>query len=58
MPVVGCLLLIVLPLLGLAAGGFLDGAEGAKWGAGVGLALALTLFGIGSYAFVKGIRSR
>lgn len=36
MPVIGCLLLIVLPLLGLAAGGFLWGAQGAEWGAGIG----------------------
>ncbi|WP_205316026.1 hypothetical protein [Novosphingobium sp. P6W] len=58
MPVIGCLLLIVLPLLGLAGGGFLWGAQGAKWGAGAGFAAALVVFGAGSYAFIKGIRGR
>ncbi|GLK42499.1 MULTISPECIES: hypothetical protein [Novosphingobium] len=58
MPVIGCLLLIVLPLLGLAAGGFLWGAEGAKWGAGIGFTLALVVFSGGSYAFIKGMRGR
>lgn len=58
MPVIGCLLLIVLPLLGLAAGGFLWGPQGAKWGAGIGFAVALAVFAGGSYAFIKGIRGR
>ncbi|KMS59715.1 hypothetical protein V474_10990 [Novosphingobium barchaimii LL02] len=58
MPVIGCLLLIVLPLLGLAGGGFVGGAEGAKWGAGAGFAAAMVVLGAGSYAFIKGIRGR
>ncbi|MEE4450105.1 hypothetical protein [Novosphingobium resinovorum] len=58
MPVIGCLLLIVLPLLGLTTGGFLWGAEGAKWGAGIGFILALAVFVGGSYAFIKGMRGR
>jgi hypothetical protein len=58
MPVIGCLLLIVLPLLGLAGGGFVGGPEGAKWGAGIGFGLALLVFAGSSYALFKGIRGR
>lgn len=56
MPVIGCLLLIVLPLLGLVIGGLIGGAEGAKWGAGGAFVIALALFGGGTYAFIKGTR--
>lgn len=56
MAVIGCLLLIVLPLLGVVAGGLLGGTVGAKWGAGAGLALALLISGGGSYAFLKAMR--
>jgi hypothetical protein len=56
MPVIGCLLLIVLPLLGLAAGGFLWGAQGAEWGAGIGFAIAFMVFMGGAYALFKATR--
>jgi len=55
---IGCLSLIVLPLLGLVLGGLLGGGTGAKWGAGVGLVLAIGLCGITSYALVKTARSK
>ncbi|TCM20802.1 hypothetical protein EDF56_102465 [Novosphingobium sp. PhB165] len=55
---IGCLALIVLPLLGLALGGFLAGATGAKIGAAAGFVLALGLCGVSSYALVKAARSK
>jgi hypothetical protein len=58
MPVIGCLMLIVLPLLGLAIGGVLAGPQGARWGAVAGFALALIVFVGGTWAFVKGTRGR
>lgn len=55
---IGCLALIVLPLLGLALGGFLGGPTGAKWGACIGLVLALALCGVTSYALVAAARRK
>ncbi|WP_395334414.1 hypothetical protein WBP06_23330 [Novosphingobium sp. BL-8H] len=56
MVAIGCLALVVLPLLGLAFGGFLGGAAGARWGASIGFLLALTLCGVSGYALVKAAR--
>ena len=56
MAVIGCLLLIVLPLIGVVIGGLLDATQGAKWGAGAGFLLALLISGGGSYAFMKALR--
>jgi len=56
MAVIGCLLLIILPLLGLIIGGLLAGAEGVKWGAAAGFALALVFCGAGTYALFKATR--
>jgi len=53
MPVIGCLLIIVLPLLGLAGGGLLAGAEGATWGAIAGFVIAVAVFGSGIFALIK-----
>jgi len=55
---IGCLALIVLPLAGLALGGFLAGPLGAKWGAGTGFAIALGLCGVTTYALVAAARRR
>jgi len=55
---IGCLALIVLPLAGLALGGFLAGPTGAKWGAGIGFAIALGLCGVTGYALVAAARRR
>lgn len=37
---VGCLLLIILPIAGFAMGGAIAGSIGARWGAGIGIAIA------------------
>lgn len=53
MIVVGCLLLVILPLVGLAVGGIVAGSEGVKWGAVVGFGLALGVCGMSAYALIK-----
>lgn len=58
MVAIGCLALVVLPLMGLALGGFLGGPTGAKWGAATGFLLALGLCGISSYALLKAARRK
>jgi hypothetical protein len=50
---VGCLLIVILPLLGLAVGGIVAGPEGAKWGAVVGFGLASGVCGMSAYALMK-----
>lgn len=57
MVMIGCLALVIFPILGLAAGGLLDGPGGARLGAGIGFLLALALAGVGSLALWKA-RSR
>lgn len=58
MVAVGCLSLIVLPVIGLALGGYFAGAPGARWGAAVGLAIAVALCGASAYALIKVARRR
>lgn len=53
MIVIGCLFLVILPILGLAVGGALAGPSGARWGAGIGLAAALIVCGLSGYALAK-----
>lgn len=55
---IGCLALVVLPLMGLALGGFLGGPTGAKWGAATGFVLALGLCAVSSYALLKAARRK
>ena len=50
---VGCLLLVVLPLAGLAVGGLVAGLEGAIWAAAAGFAIALAVAGTAAFALVK-----
>lgn len=50
---IGCLALVVLPLLGLALGGMLGGPDGATWGAIAGLVVALGISAFTGYALVK-----
>jgi len=49
----GCLLLIVLPLIGLAVGGYVAGGEGAAWTAVAGLAIAIAVCGMSAAALIK-----
>jgi|FLYM01.1.fsa_nt_gi hypothetical protein len=50
---IGCLLLIILPIMGLALGGVIAGPVGARWGAGIGLATAIGLAGISVVALAR-----
>lgn len=47
--VIGCLLLVILPIAGLALGGVVAGRQGAEWGALAGLAIAMLVCGFTIY---------
>lgn len=53
MVAIGCIALLVFPILGLIAGGLLAGRSGAEWGAALGLGLAFALTGTMGWALVK-----
>ena len=50
---IGCLLLVILPILGLAVGGLIAGPSAARWGASIGFGIALLFCGITGYAFAQ-----
>lgn len=50
---IGCLSLIVLPLIGLAVGGYVGGLDAAIWSALGGLVAAASVCGVGAMALVK-----
>jgi hypothetical protein len=52
----GCLFLIVLPLMGLFIGGAIAGLHGATWGAVIGLVIAVVTCVLPAYALVKASR--
>lgn len=54
----GCLLLIVLPLIGLVVGGYIGGGEGAAWAAAIGFAIAIAVCGMTAAALMKARRRR
>lgn len=54
----GCLLLIVMPLIGLAVGGYVGGGAGAAWAGLAGLAIAIAVCGVSAAALVKAGRRR
>ncbi|MGE7206392.1 hypothetical protein ACQKJZ_12005 [Sphingomonas sp. NPDC019816] len=54
----GCLLLVVLPLIGLVVGGYLGGLTAGLWTALGGLALAVLACSISVIALVKARHSR
>jgi tRNA U34 5-carboxymethylaminomethyl modifying enzyme MnmG/GidA len=56
MPVIGCFLLVLLPLLGLFIGGAINGKAGCEWGAAIGFGLAVILCAGGVHAFVTAAR--
>ena len=56
MVAIGCLALLIFPILGLIAGGLYAGRSGAEWGAAIGLALAQAISGPMSWALVKAAR--
>lgn len=53
---IGCLALVVLPLIGLAVGGYIGGLDAAIWFAVAGLAVAVLICGIGAIALTKAAR--
>lgn len=54
----GCLALIVLPLLGFIGGLMLGGQQAGLWGAGIGLIAALAMSGTAALALMKASRKR
>lgn len=50
---IGCLLLVVLPIIGLTLGGLLAGPVGAQWGAAIGFGVACVVMGLSGYAMVQ-----
>ena len=58
MVIIGCLAMIVLPLLGLFAGLFIGGLKAGMWGAGIGFAIAVALSWFSGAALVKAARRR
>jgi hypothetical protein len=53
---IGCLSLTVLPLIGLAVGGYVGGLDAAIWSAIGGLAAAALVCGVGAMALWKARR--
>ena len=54
----GCLALIVLPLLGFVVGLMIGGQAAGLWGAGIGLIAALLMSATAAMALVKASRNR
>lgn len=54
---IGCLLLIILPIAGLVVGGLIAGPVGARWGAGIGFAIAAVVSGVSGLALFR-VRKR
>lgn len=54
----GCLALIVLPLIGFVAGLILGGQNAGLWGAAIGLIMAIAMCGMAGFALVKASRKR
>lgn len=53
MAAIGCLLLIILPIVSLTLGGLLAGAAGLRWGAALGFGVALLVCGVTAYGFTQ-----
>jgi hypothetical protein len=53
---IGCLLLVILPIVGLVIGLFLAGTAGAIWGAAIGFGVAAIAAGISMAALVQARR--
>lgn len=53
MVVIGCLALVLFPILGLVIGALLEGPGGARIGAAIGFVLALVLGGFSTFALWK-----
>ena len=55
---IGCLLLVILPIAGLALGGVIGGPQAARWAALAGLLIAATVCALSAYALAKAGRQR
>lgn len=53
---VGCLSLIILPLIGLAVGGHIGGLDAAIWSAVAGLMVAVMVCAVTAAALIKARR--
>lgn len=53
MAAIGCLLLIILPIVGLTLGGLLAGTAGLRWGAVLGFSVAVLVCGVTAYGFAQ-----
>jgi hypothetical protein len=53
---IGCLSLIILPLIGLAVGGYVGGLDAAIWSAVAGLVAAALVCGVAAMALLKAWR--
>lgn len=49
----GCLLVLILPLLGLGLGGWLGGGSGMVWGGAIGLVAGLAAGGAMAWLYAK-----
>lgn len=54
----GCLLLVILPILGLLVGSWIGGGQAALWCALAGFLIAAALCGVAGYALVQAGRRR
>lgn len=48
---IGCLSLVILPIIGLVLGGLIAGPVAARWGAAIGFGGALIICAFTGYAF-------
>lgn len=53
---IGCLSLVILPLIGLAVGGYVGGLDAAIWSALGGLMVAALICGVTAMALMKARR--
>lgn len=58
MVALGCLLLLILPLLGFMGGACLGGTQAALWGAGTGFVLAVASCAFAGHALVQASRRK
>jgi hypothetical protein len=49
----GCLVALLLPLLGAVFGHWLDGSQGGVWGLAIGFALGCALAGLFTWMLVR-----
>jgi hypothetical protein len=58
MAAVGCLSLLVFPIMGFVVGLWMAGMHAAIWSAVAGFAVAALICGVAAYALIKAARQR